>query len=293
MPPLPLSPFLFFLLLLLLLLSTTTTQASQPRIVGGHPAPHRLSKHLALLHLTFTSSQTARCTATILTPRHLITAAHCFQSRSLFGQLHPPLSYALIAERNPRASFNNTKHPAIFIHSVHLHKRFRRGSNDFRFDIAVIRLARPIPSRWSHPVTIVPPPQSLTLVHALGYGRTAELSPIPTRVQSAKVRVRDVDACARQERSRIATFLERDTMVCAVAKGWPNVADTDTCYGDSGGPLFLQGRPSGRQFAITSFSTGTCGQVGGRAYYGRLDRFERALRKVVRGRGRGRWRRIA
>lgn len=132
-----------------------------------------------------------------------------------------------------------------------------------------------------------------SVVRAVGYGVKGEGRGLPARVHMADVVVMDLEACAIEESAGIARFLRVERTVCAVARGFPDRGDTDTCYGDSGGPLFERKRDRSVQFAITSFSTSFCGEKGGRAYYSRLDVYRNAIRNGVRGDGgMWRWRRL-
>lgn len=123
-------------------------------------------------------------------------------------------------------------------------------------------------------------------MRAVGYGVKGEDKGLPARAQMADVVVRDLARCAKAEGEGIARFLKPKRTVCAVSKGFPHRGVTDTCYGDSGGPLFERLAGRSRQFAITSFSTSLCAEKGGLAYYTRLDGYRRAIRKGIRGQGR-------
>lgn len=264
------------------------------RIVGGSAAGRGFSRRLALIRTEFRSGNTASCTATVLDRRWLLTAAHCVAGASIFTPLVPRRSYALVGERRPSATAASDGTQPLYFARVFVHKSFRRATNDFRFDIAVIKLRQAIPEASYYPIEIAAPPPPDSVVKAVGYGVTGGTSAFAPVVQVANVIVKPVRDCARKERPAIAKFLRKSKTVCAVSMGYPDEGRTDTCYGDSGGPLFY--RKNGRlvQFATTSFSTSGCAEPGGHGYYTRLDTYESVLTAKVRdGENGGAWKRIA
>jgi secreted trypsin-like serine protease len=104
-----------------------------------------------------------------------------------------------------------------------------------------------------------------------GFGTTSESSQSPPdRMQFAQVPVTTDEYCAQAYPSGLSGAandgsFDPKTMVCA---GYPQ-GGTDTCEGDSGGPLLSTVGRGFRLAAATSFGSG-CGQAGKPGVYARL-----------------------
>jgi secreted trypsin-like serine protease len=107
-----------------------------------------------------------------------------------------------------------------------------------------------------------------------GFGATSgDATEMPDRMQSARVPITTDDYCAQAYES---DGFDAQTMVCA---GYPE-GGTDTCEGDSGGPL-LAAVPGGVRLAgATSFGAG-CAQPGKPGVYARLA--EGPIREWLKG----------
>jgi secreted trypsin-like serine protease len=104
-------------------------------------------------------------------------------------------------------------------------------------------------------------PGKLTTI--AGFGATsADGQDMPDRMQFAQVPITTDDECAKDYDS--GSFDAR-TMVCA---GYPQ-GGTDTCTGDSGGPLLAAVRGGFRLAGATSFGEG-CAQAGKPGVYARV-----------------------
>jgi secreted trypsin-like serine protease len=104
-----------------------------------------------------------------------------------------------------------------------------------------------------------------------GFGTTSESSQSPPdRMQFAQVPVTTDEYCAQAYPSGLSEVandgsFDPKTMVCA---GYPQ-GGTDTCEGDSGGPLLASVGRAFRLAAATSFGSG-CAQAGKPGVYARL-----------------------
>lgn len=220
------------LLILCLLLSLAFAERAQPRIVGGDRAPEGLSRYMAIVRLLYTSGIASSCTATILSSRHLLTAAHCFLPISKPGPARFDVSYAQIGEIRPRDSASNTDYPVIRITAAYLHKDYVPGDGDYRKDIAVIELEKDIPEDYLFPVKLVRAPRAKKSAIAVGYGVTGEKKGIPQFIQSVKLKVWDFQDCREMEDKEDRKNMSGWRQACVVSQGFPRKGGQDTCWGD-------------------------------------------------------------
>lgn len=270
--------------------SFSKRQVLQSRVVGGSQVGKRLTRHLAHLIIKFKDAQySSLCTATVIAPRWLLTAAHCFVGRNGYPSAATFSSYAFIGESSAKLRVENTVKRPYFVKSYFIHKKYKPRRFDHRNDIALVYLDRPIPKAKLSMVKLGRSHKSMplvgTTVTTAGYGQLSEKGPKASHLMKASLIVKPFLACARREHPYFRQFLSAPIQVCAVSPGWPHIARTDTCYGDSGGPLFFNEKSSGRilQFALTSFGTSTCAKVGSVTWYTRVFVYYTDIHKKIRG----------
>ncbi len=242
-----------------------------PTIVGGGPA--------AAAGWGFTVPLKHRklgliCTASVISPTSLLTAAHCVK-RTKPRRLQ-------ILEGSPWASGKRAG-ATVRVARIRIHPRYN-GQKDRR-DLAVLRLRRP---------TVAPPIALPTLaearaatrpgtrVRSAGWGaRSAWGFRAAGRLKSTRERVLTSGRCRR--------FYGKDgffppTMVCALGRRvgrfrGPHVYRTTTCSGDSGGPLVAATPGGPRLVGVTSVGPIPCG--GGPSIYSRVAHGLRFIRRAM------------
>lgn len=206
----------------------------QPRIVGGFPPDLYLRSHI----VSFFSHG---CGGALLSPRWIITAAHCELESA---------SVVYIAG----ASAQNGK--MISIESVHTHPGFSFPQND----ITLVKLSEDAPED-SHFVLLNSNPSVPSLseyCRVMGYGSTNELHRDDRDgvLRQVDIPVFDTGKCQtayKEVQSELAPGIDNTFHLCA---GYED-GGCDGCYADSGGPLIVYHADGSLvQVGIVSFGHG-------------------------------------
>ena len=256
--------------LLALLVTAVTGVLAAPAgaIVGG--APTSDARHKGVAEITFGPG--FGCTGTLIAPRWVLSAGHCGSVTGGVG-VGTPVAWPAATIDVRLGSFRSgegTRYPvaeAIV-------------SPDYLLtdahDIALLRLAGPVPTSAGVPSTAIAHPseraiwapgaaQAIVGWGALNGGDDLGTTPqeFPDTLQAASVPVISDAACD----GAVGTF-DPETMVCA---GELEKGGVDTCQGDSGGPMFgtLPDGVTLRVTGSTSFGEG-CAEPGKPGVYARV-----------------------
>jgi secreted trypsin-like serine protease len=246
-------------------------------IVGGDDAAP--GKYPYVAHIVIDRS--FQCTGTLVTPRHVVTAAHCASlapggvANMPIGQPGQLIELSLGAHRTPSASLlggyqsDGEKRVArtVFVNPGWA------GLGSVSHDAAIIELDTPSSKA---PVKVASAAErSLWTAGALatiaGFGVTEADGEQPDVLQEARVPiVADDDAAEAypylvEGADPLFGGFESETQVAA---GYPQ-GGVDTCQGDSGGPLLVPAGSAMRLVGDTSYGAG-CAEPGFPGVYGRL-----------------------
>ncbi|MHB1185727.1 MAG: serine protease [Desulfobulbia bacterium] len=202
------------------------------KIVDGKPAePGQFPWQVALLTSAIKDNERALlCGGTLITPRWIVTAAHCVDSRKTPDQLQ-----VLIGETSLRKSTAKRTD----IKKIVVHPNWDSSTRDN--DIALLLLQSPVNGTEIRPIPIISPNEERTFSPETkfivsGWGATSESGPISFDLLWAEVGFIATSIC--NETTAYNGKLT-DNMLCAGAmKG-----ERDSCLYDSGGPLVLQSTP--------------------------------------------------
>jgi trypsin len=248
-------------------------------IVGGNDASP--GEYPFVAHITI--DRIASCTGTLVTPNHVVTAAHCgtitptgFTSVPL-GQPGQLVELSIGAHKTPQpyldAGYNGESDGEEHVAKTVTVNPGYLGIGSVSHDVAVIELDRPSAKT---PVKIASAAErSLwsagTLATIVGYGRLESGGDTPEVVQEARVPI-VADAVAAEAYPYLIEGVdplfggfESRTQVAA---GYPQ-GGTDTCQGDSGGPLLVSSSSGWRLVGDTSYGRG-CAEAGSPGVYGRV-----------------------
>ncbi len=254
-------------------------------IVGGRPVRPGTFQYVADVRI---GGSTLGCTGVLLAPSWVITAGHCASMTGSASQgLVPsapawPAGAYTVELGTPYADGRDGETHRVSKVIVDNHYLVTNGVGN---DVALLRLTSPSKVK---PMTIGPPHRALWRAGVLGtiagFGTTSEnaVRP-PPQMRHAQVPFTSDAYCAKKYPfgPNIVSddgYFDRRTMVCA---GYRQ-GGTDTCEGDSGGPL-LSALPDGSRVlvAVTSFGDG-CAKPGHPGVYdlvarGPIRRFVRHL----------------
>jgi len=193
------------------------------------------------------------CGGVLVDPNVVVTAAHCVRNRSA-ASIH------VVVGADNLCLGSRIDGERIAVASISTHPQYDDTTG--AYDLARLTLAQP---SWHPPREVHRWGGDEANAVALGWGR-ASVGGVPScRLSAIPLTIQPDEACASQLANTPARSFEARSMLCAEPRG-----DSDTCVGDSGGPLILgDDLERGPVIGITSWGIG-CGQ-GYPGVYSRLD----------------------
>nr|KAF7438359.1 hypothetical protein H0235_000750 [Vespula pensylvanica] len=242
-------------------------QTAQRRIVGGDEAGFGSFPWQAYIRIG-----SSRCGGTLVNRYHVVTAGHCVAKASA-RQVQVTLGDYVVnsaSESLPAYTFG--------VREIRVHPYFKFTPQADRFDVAVLRLDRPV-HYMPHISPICLPEKNEDFLGqygwAAGWGALQAETEFslnilgsrlrPKTLQAVDVPVIDNRICERWHRSNGINVVIYDEMMCAGYRS----GGKDSCQGDSGGPLMLE--KTGRWYLIGIVSAGySCAQPGQPGIYHRV-----------------------
>jgi trypsin len=252
--------------------ATFLLAAPAQAVVGGKPVPEGQFPYVANVQIMGAFG----CTGTLIAPQWVLSAGHCGSSTGSLSQglVPAPVAWPAAAYKVTLGTVWADGHGGE-THSVSqvLVDSDYVVTNGTGNDVTLMKL--------DGPTTIAPMRiaavgergswRAGAMTTVAGFGTTSEKSQSPPdRMQFAQVPITSDDYCANAYPNGLGAAandgsFDAKTMVCA---GYPQ-GGTDTCEGDSGGPLLGSVGREYRLAAATSFGSG-CAEAGKPGVYARL-----------------------
>ncbi|XP_052738956.1 trypsin, alkaline C-like [Bicyclus anynana] len=207
------------------------------RVLNGSPTTIQQYPILAQLLLDAWGNQqfVQHCAGVILTSRHLISAAHCFQYNKDTGRNYSIPQYWKVRVGSTYRTRGGVLHK---VKSIIPHYGFDKRY--YTNDISVVVVAKKFTiGNLIRQGTIIKPESELSpnsVCTLVGWGSTERDGPQPDQLQQTMMLVIDQGYCKSQYQTIGAIIA--DSMLCA---GRTDVDGVDGCFGDSGGPLIYKG----------------------------------------------------
>jgi trypsin len=259
------------LLGLLLCVPAEAKPQAQPRIINGHPAS--AGEYPAQGFLEFsTDDGDFVCGGSLVSNRYFLTAGHCATEEGTSTKLDPS-AFRVTLGKVDTGTFEPTDEYEVVENQ--LKSGFGYTSGDPHNDAALLTLSRPAPARLE-PIRLIEPDETPLwaggrTATVIGWGLT-EAGALSDQLLEATVPMTSDADCTTAWKSEF----QPASMVCAGG------GDTDTCGGDSGGPLMVSDGSFLVLAGLTSWGDGQCAKPGVPGVYTRLGAEE--LNDFVRDR---------
>ncbi|RWS20373.1 serine protease 33-like protein [Leptotrombidium deliense] len=240
---------------------------TQFRIIGGGPA--RIGNYP--WQVSIRRNNVLICGGSIISNSYVLTSAHCFRVRGRYtlyagtqlrnNQFREGALHRIVDIRRHPQFISQIMFADVALVRVLPRFNFRPGTNGGRNAIGPICL----------PVARAPVTERTGIISGYGWSNFYRVEPY---LKAARIQILNHVYCERVYRIRYR--YDRNSMVCA---GYVN-GGTDSCLGDSGGPLAVLTNNRVTQIGITSFGYG-CARRGYPGVYMQVSVFRNWIQSVA------------
>lgn len=264
------------LLILTGLVTLAEANTASPRIIGGSDAPANRWPWMAQIVVDDPNQERFQlCGGSHLSEDWILTAAHCLETVDGNG------NSSFVPAANVRVYIGDEGHSPD-VQQILIHPDYE----NLNHDLALLRINPQSNTQWPSIGTLslfdqledLPFSQRDEAVTSLGWGTTSDGS-LSDTLQEVQL-----DYVPQQQCRNLSPLTISEVVVCAAELNPVNGVNQDSCFGDSGGPLFLGRERSPWLVGITSFGLNTCatGSPGG---YTHVSAETRALESMSQAGG--------
>ncbi|MCW3845217.1 trypsin-like serine protease [Micromonospora yasonensis] len=243
----------------------STGTGATPRIVGGTTvSASQYPWIVGVVTYLDGNAGIGWCTGTVIAPNKVLTAAHCTADGAGTTRVIAGHDQLLDASGNiiPNVGYVAEVGSTWTHQGWNIAAQYAKTASTILDDVSVLTLKANLPSAYT-PVPLAGQGEAaytagVDTADIVGYGVTdSNTDPGDTRLRKASVPIQSDTDCAADANAAGIGY-DAGRMLCA-GNGTPSAPSADTCGGDSGGPLLV----NGKQVGLTDWGYGNCGEHPG------------------------------